>query len=253
MLHRPESHVRSLPAQERRHHEQVLNQLGLRHWAEFDREAVAAAHQQHLELQGTDAHYPVEGADIHCPPGVYHATPGSSTSFLLRHLNGLAVGKPPSILEIGVGSGAILISLARRLGAGRYVGVDISRMALAAAAENAARNGVEITLHHSDLFTALAGERFDAIFFNAPLYDRVPRNDLERHMLCDPGGRVLHRFVAGVADHLKPGGAAYVTVSNIGLIAPLDAPPLHIGLKGAELFDTGVIRALISIRSEPET
>ncbi len=253
MLHRPESHVRSLQAHERHHHERVLNRLGLRHWAEFDRETVAAAHQQHLELQCTDAHYPVDGVDIHCPPGVYHATPGSSTSFLLRHLSGLAVGKPPAILEIGVGSGAILISLARRLGPGRYVGADISAVALSAAAENAARNGVDIALCHSDLFAALAGERFDAIFFNAPLYDQEPRNDLERHMLCDPGGRVLQRFVAGVADHLKPGGVAYVTVSNIGLIAPLDAPPLQIGLKGAELFDTGVIRALISIRAQPKT
>ena len=225
----------------------MLLRLGVRHWASFDREVVAGAHEAHLQLQLTDATYSVDGVEAHCPPGVYHATSASSSTFLLRHLNGVNFGDHPSILEVGVGSGAVLLSLAKRLGDGVFVGVDISDLAVKTARSNAVRNGLNVDIRKSDLFDAVAGERFDPIFFNAPLYDREPRSAVEEHMLCDPGGRILERFVREAPRHLKPGGAAFVTASNIGLVAPLDDPTVSIALKGAELFDTGVIRALVRI------
>ena len=154
---------------------------------------------------------------------------------------------PPSVLEIGVGSGAVLLAVARMYGPGRYVGVDISRLAVETAKENAARNGIDVEIRESDLFAAVQGEHFDAILFNAPLYDREPRYAIEENMLCDPGGKILERFVRDVSHFLKPGGAAYVTASNIGLVAPLDNPRVAISLRGAELFEFGAIRTLVKI------
>ena len=151
------------------------------------------------------------------------------------------------MLEIGVGSGAVLLAMARMYGPGRYVGVDISPLAVETAKANAARNGIDIDIRESDLFAAVQGECFDAILFNAPLYDREPRYAIEENMLCDPGGKILERFVRDVSRYLKPGGAAYVTASNIGLVAPLDNPAVAISLRGAELFEFGSIRTLVKI------
>lgn len=242
-----QSHLRDMDEEVRRHHEAVLIRLGVRHWAEFDRDLVARLHEAQLSIQTHDADYSLDGIDIHCPGGVYHPTLGSSSTFMVRHLAGLSLGVPPSVLEIGVGSGAVLLAVARMYGPGRYVGVDISRLAVETAKENAARNGIDVEIRESDLFAAVQGERFDAILFNAPLYDREPRYAIEENMLCDPGGKILERFVRDVSHFLKPGGAAYVTASNIGLVAPLDNPRVAISLRGAELFEFGAIRTLVKI------
>lgn len=53
-----------------------------------------------------------------------------------------------SVLDYGCGSGILAIAAAK-LGAGRVVGVDIDENALAAAADNAKRNGVALQLSHS--------------------------------------------------------------------------------------------------------
>jgi methylase of polypeptide subunit release factors len=241
------SHVRDMPAEVRLHHEAVLHRLGLQRWTAFDADAVARAHEAHMRLQMQPASYQIDDVRIDCPHGVYHPSAASSSIFVLRHTQDIAVGRSPSILEVGVGSGAVLLSLARRRGRGRYVGVDISSVAVATAQRNARSNGIDADIRESDLFAALDRERFDAIVFNPPLYDRQPRNDLEAQMLCDPGGRTLQRFVRGVCAHLAPGGAAYVATSNIGQTAPLDDPNVRISMKGAEFYDSGVIRCLVRV------
>ena len=245
------SHVRDMDETSRRHHEAVLLRLGVRHWAEFDRTLVAAAHEAHLGLQMRPQQYHLDGVEINCPSGVYHPTIAGSSTFMLRHLHALAGRAVPSILEVGVGSGAVLLSLARRHGPGRYLGVDIAERAVAAAQANAQTNGIDIEVRQSDLFAAVGGERFDVILFNPPLYDREPRNEVESHMLCDPGGRLLERFLAEVPRHLNAGGAAYVVAANIGQVAPLNNPALRIALQGVELFDTGVMRALVKVVPNP--
>ncbi|WP_448661588.1 methyltransferase [Sphingomonas sp. CJ20] len=247
------SHVRTADEADRQRHEAVLTRLGIRHWAAYDRDAVALAHEAHLRTQSSDADYHINDLAIRCPAGVYHATYASSSTFVLRHLGRAPSTTPPAILEVGIGSGAILLGLTQKFGPGRYVGVDISELAVTTARDNARRNALDIDVRNSDLFAAIAAEeRFDTILFNAPLYDAEPRNSMERHMLCDPGGRILARFVQEAPRYLAKGGAAYVTVSNIGLVAPLDRPEVAISLAGAELFGTGVVRALVRMTETVE-
>lgn len=227
--------------------ESLLTRLGLRHWAPFNLAAVTRAHDVHLAFQMTPSDAVLDGLTLHCPAGVYHPTSASSSAFMLRHLANLPTDRPLSVLELGVGSGALLLSLARRLGAGRYLGVDVSPTAINAARSNADRNGLEVEIRHSDLFATLAGERFDVILFNPPLYDREPRNEVENQLLCDPGGRLLQRFVDALPQHLQPGGAAYLVVANIGVLTPLDDPALRLSLQGAELFESGMVRAVLKV------
>jgi release factor glutamine methyltransferase len=73
------------------------------------------------------------------------------------------------ILELGVGSGAVAIALARELPAATVVGTDVSPAALNRARRNAERLGVEIRLREGDLFAAVAGlPAFDLVVANPP-------------------------------------------------------------------------------------
>ncbi|MFA6204022.1 MAG: peptide chain release factor N(5)-glutamine methyltransferase [Gallionella sp.] len=74
-----------------------------------------------------------------------------------------------AVLDMGTGSGAIALSIARERPDARVVAVDTSEAALIVAAENAQRlNLGRVRLLRSDWFSALSGERFDLIASNPP-------------------------------------------------------------------------------------
>ena len=79
---------------------------------------------------------------------------------------------PLKILDIGTGSGAIAVCLAKELREAQLSAVDISSAALQVARANAERHGVanRIRFLHGDLFAPLAEERerFDLIIANPP-------------------------------------------------------------------------------------
>jgi release factor glutamine methyltransferase len=92
-----------------------------------------------------------------------------------------AAGKhEPEVLDLGTGSGSVLVSVARELGTGRFVGVDASAGALAVARENVESlgEGLDITLREGDWFEALerGTDTFDAILSNPPY---IPSADIE--------------------------------------------------------------------------
>ena len=78
----------------------------------------------------------------------------------------------PKILDLGTGSGAIAVSLAKELAQARVCAVDISAAAIEIARLNARRLGVEerIEFFCGDLFGPLAeeGQSFDLIVANPP-------------------------------------------------------------------------------------
>jgi release factor glutamine methyltransferase len=82
----------------------------------------------------------------------------------------------PKILDLGTGSGAIAVSLARELPDARMTAVDVSPAALAVAYWNSERHGLakRIAFLAGDLFDMVAGP-FDLIVSNPPY---VRRDDL---------------------------------------------------------------------------
>ncbi|HWO41218.1 MAG TPA: peptide chain release factor N(5)-glutamine methyltransferase [Candidatus Eisenbacteria bacterium] len=88
---------------------------------------------------------------------------------------------PPSILDIGTGSGAIAVSLATELPDATIWATDVSVEALALARGNAWRHGVDGRIHflQGDLWEALDGvdRRFDLIVSNPPY---VPSAEIDR-------------------------------------------------------------------------
>lgn len=101
------------------------------------------------------------------------------------------VNSAPMVLDIGTGSGAILVSLLDYLPQAKGVGVDISPGALAVAKENAVRVGVadRAAFLHSDLFSGIPAERkFDIIVSNPPYIPAADIATLARDVQREPRG-----------------------------------------------------------------
>jgi release factor glutamine methyltransferase len=126
---------------------------------------------------------------------------------------------PMSALDIGTGSGAIALSLAREGRFERVVATDSSSEALALARENAERCGLSgpVEFRHGPTWTTVArDERFTTIVANPPYIGEAERGTLAPEVAdWEPpaalfagvdGLLVLDEIVAHAADHLEPGG-----------------------------------------------
>lgn len=115
-------------------------------------------------------------------------TPRMETEILVENVIKYAkTKKSPSVLDLGTGSGAIAISVAKNCDA--YVtAVDISKNALATAENNAKKNDVKIEFLHSNLFDGLKRKRkFDIIVSNPPYIKTGDIKNLDTNVKeCDP-------------------------------------------------------------------
>jgi release factor glutamine methyltransferase len=121
------------------------------------------------------------------------------------------------ILEIGVGSGAISVALARELPDARLIATDISAGALSLANRNARTHGVadRIEFLCGDLLAPVVGT-FDLIVSNPPYisaeeFAQLPRGVREyeprQALLAGEQGTACHRaIIAASKQHLRKGG-----------------------------------------------
>ena len=128
-------------------------------------------------------------------------------------------------LDLCTGSGCLAILLAAKFPAARVDGVDIDRRALAVARRNVAsyRMNARINLVRSDMFSALAGARYDLIIANPPYVSADTMRKLPREYLHEPAialasgrdgldaVRVILREAAG---HLNDNGLLIVEVGH---------------------------------------
>jgi release factor glutamine methyltransferase len=117
------------------------------------------------------------------------------------------------VLDVGTGSGVGAVFGARR--GFQVVAVDINPEAVRCARINALLHHLEerIDSRQGDLFSPVAGERFDLVLFNPPFFRGEPAGDLDRAWR---GTDVLDRFAAGLPDALTPSGTALLCLSTDG-------------------------------------
>src|SRR5690606_14674121 len=95
--------------------------------------------------------------------------PRPETELLVELAEAHFAGRPNTrVLDLGTGSGAVAIALAKELPDADVTAVDRSREALLVAMANAARLRVSVSFVVSDWFASLAGDRFQLIVANPP-------------------------------------------------------------------------------------
>ena len=130
------------------------------------------------------------------------------------------------VCDVGTGSGAIAIAVAKHAPQCRVTAIDISAAALEVARENAAANGVaeRIEFIQGDLLAALPSEpRFAVIASNPPyvseseyaaLAPSVKNHEPRLALVAGPQGtEIIERLIPQAAERLLPGGWLIVELS----------------------------------------
>ena len=129
-----------------------------------------------------------------------------------------------TILDLGTGTGCIVLSLLANVSGAKGVGVDLSARALEQARENAVALGLDGRFEalEGSWFAPVAGRRFDLIVANPPYIASETVKGLAPEVaLYDPAlaldggqdGLEPYRVIAaGVADHLNPGSVLAIEI-----------------------------------------
>ena len=159
------------------------------------------------------------GRDFTVTPDVLDPRP--ETEILIERA--LSGPPPRRLLDLGTGSGAILVTLLAEWPDGAGTGTDMSDAALAVAAGNARRHGVadRAGFRRADWFDGMDGQ-FDLIVSNPPYIPRAEIADLapevrlhEPATALSPGPEGLEacrRIAGGLARALAPGGRALIEI-----------------------------------------
>ena len=126
----------------------------------------------------------------------------------------------PWVLDVGTGSGAVALAVKHGRPDAEVFAVDVSDAALAVAAGNAARLGLDVAFIQADAlrptFVDEVPSAFDLVVSNPPYVPDAERDGLQAEVAHEPEGAlfvpdadplVFYRTLAGHALHLlRPGG-----------------------------------------------
>ncbi|CAM5309722.1 methyltransferase [Streptomyces griseomycini] len=201
---------------------------------------VIGAHQ--WRLKGIDV--PALGTRIHPHYGVFAPVRDEYVD-LVAH-----APLPPSTrhslatstaFDLGTGTGVLAAVLARR-GIQYVVATDISPRALTCAKENVHRLALtgRIEVSGPDLFPQ---GRADLVVCNPPWLPARPTGPVEQGVY-DPDSSMLRSFLAGLSDHLRPGGEGWLILSDLAE---------HLGLRTRQQLLDAVQAAQLRVMDKIDT
>lgn len=125
------------------------------------------------------------------------------------------------VLDIGTGSGAIALALAKSRPDWTITAADISQDALDIAEENAKENSADLIFIKSDCFSEISS-KYDIIVSNPPYNSRSDESEVGLNVLhsephlalfADENGFAIYRKIAEEAkDYLTDGGKIYLEI-----------------------------------------
>ena len=125
------------------------------------------------------------------------------------------------VLDIGTGSGAIALALAKNRPDWSVAAADISQDALELATENAKRQDLNLSFIKSDCFSEISS-KYDIIVSNPPYISREDQEEVGLNVLhsephlalfADEDGLAIYRRIAEDSkDYLNDGGKIYLEI-----------------------------------------
>jgi release factor glutamine methyltransferase len=202
-----------------------------------------------VPAQYITGHQEFWGLDLIVSPAVL--IPRPETEHVIETVIELAARTPHTIriVDVGTGSGAIALALAKELPSAEIHATDISAEALEVARANAARHQLtsRIQFHQADLLNGIPGE-FDFVVSNPPyagdseedsvqleVREFEPRNAV----FAGPTGlEIIARLIPQAQAALKPGGWLIFEISGTiadrvrGLLSTGNEPAIRNDLQG---------------------
>ena len=132
----------------------------------------------------------------------------------------------PRIVDVGTGSGAIALALAKELPGAEIHAVDISEEALEVARANAARHqlGGRVAFHQGDLLAGFDGNSFDFVASNPPYVGESEEDEVQLEVrkfeprgavFAGPTGlEVIERLIPQAESVLRSGGWLVMEMSG---------------------------------------
>ncbi|HYG70451.1 MAG TPA: class I SAM-dependent methyltransferase, partial [Anaeromyxobacteraceae bacterium] len=162
---------------------------------------------------------PALGAKVFPHYGVFAPVRGEYVGLVARAAERWPVAGRVAF-DVGTGTGVLALVLARA--GARVVATDVEPRAVACARENAERLGLadRVEVRASDLFPPGAA---DLVVSNPPWVPETPHTVLDR-AVYDEGGALVARLLAGLDAHVRPGGEAWIVISDLAERLGLRAP-----------------------------
>lgn len=182
------------------------------------------------------------GARIHPHYGVFSPVRGEYVDLVAK----AALPAQPCELafDIGTGTGVLAAVLARR-GVQHVTATDADARALACARDNLQRLKLlgRVTVVEADLFPS---GRAPLVLCNPPWVPARPSSPIEA-AVYDPDSRMLRGFLAGLVEHLAPGGEGWLILSDLAE---------HLGLRTREALlgwiDAAGLRVIGRLDARPK-
>lgn len=238
----------------------VLGVDRLKLYMDPDRPATEAERAHFRELvERASSHEPVDYLVGEAPffsmmlkvsPAVLVPRPSTETlvEHIIQHARRTPGFESPLVADIGTGSGAIAIALAKHLAGSKVIATDVSEAALEVARENAARQKVEdrIEFRLGNLLEPLAGERVRYLVSNPPYipdheWDAVPPNVKDHEPVGAlragaDGLEYLRPLIQQAREHLETPGQLVLEMAASHSQAVLALANQHPGLQRAEIL-----------------
>lgn len=160
------------------------------------------------EWQKKGVDIPALGARIHPGYGVFSPIRGEYVDLVAN----TPLPSTESAFDIGTGTGVLASVLAHR-GVKKVIATELDSNAIACARANVERLGFveQVDVVEADLFPPGTAP---LVVCNPPWIPAKPTSPIE-YAIYDPNSLMLRRFLAGLAEHLEPGGEGWLILSDI--------------------------------------